>query len=185
MQSSKVRTNLANAEVDGALLRAGLNLTPNAAAGVTQKAKGAVIRRATLKLTNFAVAVTAANDYGGTKLADLPNGNVLVLGAVVNLTFTSTGIDTTPANVDVAVGTVVASNATLSGTMLNIVPKIDATAGSVVRGAATSTEAAKVFATSSSGIFLNVAAATTVDGSLSFSGTVEFFYLDLGDQTTA
>jgi hypothetical protein len=176
----KPPTNLINAKVDGATLRAGQNLTPNTAALVTQTARGGIIRRATLKLSAVVVAVTAALDYGSVKLADLPNGNLLFLGAVANLTQTSTGIDTSAANVDVAVGTAAASNAVLSGTMLNLVPKIDSTAGGVVDGASATANIA-VFATSNTDVFLNVAAATTIDGSVIVSGTIDLFYLDLGN----
>lgn len=178
--SIKPVSHLKNAKVDGALLRAGSDIALGT--GVTQTSKGAIIRRATLTLTNVAVAVTAALDYGSSKLADLPNGNILYLGGIANLTFVSAGIDTSNANVDVAVGTAAASNATLATTMLNLIPKIDATSGAVVKGAATSTEAAKVFATSTSSFYLNVAAATTIDGTVTVSGTIEFFYIDLGNQ---
>jgi len=182
MASVLKNQNLINCKVDGAALKAGLDVTPNTAAGVTQTPLAGVIRRVKLKLTAVAVSVTAALDYGSVKLVDLPNGNLLFLGGIADLTYTSTGIDTSAANVDMAVGTAAASNATLSGTMLNLIPKIDSTAGSVVKGASTSTEAAKVFATSNTDVFLNVAAATTIDGSVAVSGEVELFYLDLGDQ---
>lgn len=172
--------NLRNAKVDGAQLRAGADLTPNTAALVTQTAKGAIIRRATLKLSAVVVVVTQALDYGSVKLADLPDGNILFLGAVANLTQTSTGIDTTPANVDVAVGTAAASNVTLAGTMVNLVPKIDSTAGGVVDGASATANVA-VFATSNTDVFLNVSAVTGVDGSVIVSGTIDLFYLDLGN----
>lgn len=174
--------NLKNCKVDGALLAAGTDLTPTTAAGVTQTAKGGIIRRTVLKLTAVSVAVLAVNDYGGTKIADLPDGNILFLGGIADLTFTSTGITTTAANVDVGVGTAAASNAALSSTMINIIPKIDATSGSVAKGAATSTEAAKVIATSNTDLFLNIAAATTVDGAVLVSGEIELFWLDLQNQ---
>lgn len=180
--SSKVRTNLPNAAVDGALLRAGADLTANVAAGVVNTPLGGIIRHVRLKLTSVVVPVTAALDYGSIKLADLPDGNIIFLGGIAHLTIVKTSIDTTSANIDVGVGTAAASNVTLATTMINLIPKIDSTSGLVANGAASSTEAAKVFATSNTDVFLNVSAATTVDGSADVSGTIDLFYLDLGNQ---
>lgn len=179
---SKVRTNLANAAVDGALLRAGLDIVATAASGVTNTSKGGVVRRCSLKLTAVAVAVTAALDYGSIQIADLPDGNLLYLGGIADLVATKTTISGALSTIDVGVGTAAASNATLSSTMIDIIPKIDSDAGGLVKGAATSTEAAKVFATSNTDLFLNVAVATTTDGTVTLDGTIELFYLDLGNQ---
>ena len=181
VHKSTVPTILSNASVGGAKLEAGLNVTPNIAIGVTQSAQAALPRRALFRLENVALAVTAAQDFGSVKLADLPDGNLLVLGCVVDLTFVGAGGVDTPANVDVGVGTAAASNATLASTMINVCPKIDSTSGSVVKGASGTSQLA-VLAASSTDLFLNVGVAISSDGSLTISGTVELTYLDLGSQ---
>lgn len=179
MHKSNVRTSLPNLEVGGALLGSGRATTLGT--GVRGDDHALVPRKARFVFTAQALAITEALDYASLKLCDLPDGNIMILGALVNLTFTGTGGVDTPANVDMALGTAAASASTLSGAMLDIVAKIDATAGGVVQGGSTDTEAPQIIAASSDAIYLNVADVIGTDGTLVLTGEIELIYLDLGD----
>lgn len=182
MHQSRTRSSFPNLEVGGAIIGSGRSVTPNAAAGVALTPLSLVPRRAQLRLENVAVAVDADDDFGSVKLLDLPDGNLVVIGALVDLTFVGAdGIDT-PANVDVAIGTVAtASSGFTNSGEDDIVPKLDGTAGGVVQGGPTATEALGFLAASSDSVYLNVGVSIGSDGSATFNGTVELIYLDLGD----
>lgn len=178
MHVSKTRSNFPNLEIGGALMGSGRNLTPNAAGGVKSTELGLAVRRLQLSLSSVSIAVTEALDYASLKLVDFPDGNYLVVGANVDLSFTGTGGVDTPEDMDVGVGTAAASASTLATTMIDIAAKIDASAGGVVQGGGAVN---LVLAASSDAAYLNVAGAIDTDGTMVMSGTVELFYIDLGD----
>lgn len=78
-----------------------------------------------LKFSDVVVSVTDANAYGGIEILSLAaNANHNIMNAAASLTFLkSSGIDTNATSTKWAVGTATASNATLSSTMVNVIPK--------------------------------------------------------------
>lgn len=149
------------------------------------------IQHLTLTLTNLKVTVLDANAYGGTLLGYLPNKNFIFLGGKMNLTYAKdgTGILSTE-NPKAALGTVVASNSTLSSTMINL---INGGAGGTSLGATltgtlqiqsndnvTAIPYVGVADSATSGLFLNLSVNPTTDGYVLFSGTIDLWYIDLG-----
>jgi hypothetical protein len=178
MHQSRTPSSFPNLKVEGAKAKAGRHLTPNTASGIKAVQEALVPRKAVFHI-DTTIAVTAALDYGSVKLCDLPTGTCLILGALADGVVTGTGTGFDVANVDVAVGTAAASNATLSSTMVNVMSKLDGTAVTgVVQGA--NTAALEVEGTTPD-LFLNVAVALTGDGTVRFVGRIEVLYLDLGD----
>lgn len=184
MHKQKQRTTLEHAFIDNAELRMGLSVTPGT--GVIAEYAANPYRRARLKLTGFVVSVTAANDYGGTKLCDLPNSNLMILGAIVDLQATAGGGFSTLANLDLAIGTVTTASAAFSNAGEdNIVPKIDSSAGGVVDGASGSTEVNVFLAAGTNALFVNVATGNiATDGTVTLDGYIDVIYLDLGKATS-
>lgn len=178
VNKNKAPTILPDAKVNSALLRAGRHLAPNTSAGVLAAQQALLPRKAVLKV-DATIPVLAADDFGSVKLCDMPTGQVYILGARANLIASGTGTGFALANVDVAVGSAAASNATLATTMLDVLAKIDAvTVTGVVQGAS-ATPVALNGATPD--LFLNVAVALSGNGSVRLVGTIEITYLDLGD----
>lgn len=175
----KNRVLLDNAAVGNARITAGSAVTPGT--GVTLDSQALVMRRARLKLTAFNVTVTAALDYGGTKLCDLPANKILIVGTVVDLSCAITGTGATLAAVDLAVGTVTTASAAFSNAgEKNIVAKIDCTAGGVIDGASASAETNVLIAAGTNAIYVNVASACTADGAATLDGYIDIYYYDLG-----
>lgn len=177
MHKSKVRTSLPNLEVEGALVKSGRALIANPAIDVRQVEEVLTPRKAVFHI-DVTIPITEALDYASVKLCDLPTGTTLILGALADLLAVGSGGVDTIANLDVAVGTAAASNATLASTMVNVLSKLDSSAGGVVQGA--NTAALEVEGTTPD-LFLNVAAAIATDGSVQLVGRIEVLYLDLGD----
>lgn len=161
----------------------GTAVTPTTANGVAGTTLPANVRRQVLKLTDTLIPVTAALDYGGLKLCDLPNSNLVFLGAIVDLSAAVTGTGATLAAVDFALGTVTTASTTFSNAGEdNLVEKIDCTAGGAIDGASVqATTSIFVAAGASNAIYANVATGNiTTDGGVTLNGTIELFFLDLG-----
>lgn len=179
MHKSKTPSSFPNLKVDGARARAGRNLVANTASGAKVVQETLLPRKAVFKI-DMTIPITEALDYASVKLADLSTGQTLILGARANLTATGTGgVDTITA-LDVAVGTAAASNVALTATMVNVLSKIDTAALGVVQGANT---AALSVTGATPDLFLNIACAISVDGTVRLVGTIEVTYLDIGDPT--
>ena len=163
------------------------------AATVKVKDQTVMVRRARLTLTSFVITVANAQDYGGSKLIDLPNRNILLLGCEVDCTVvkggTTNGI-VAATDLDMAIGTAVASNSTLSSTMVNIVEKkdIDTDALSVTFAGHSNDNASslapfKIADGANSALYMNLATGNiTADDSVSVTGTVDLYYIDLGKE---
>jgi len=143
-----------------------------------------------LTLTNVKIPVTSALAYGSLKIAAFPVTNILLVGCEANLTLVKGGIATgivSATGVDVALGTVAASNTELTSTMANILALQECDAGLITDTVqAHSLAATPVFTgivDDVAAVFLNVApdGAISVDDSVTFSGTVDLFYFDLGN----
>lgn len=171
--------------VKGASIGGG-DLVPNTNVALTDEALR-MVRHTRLTLTDFVVLVTNSNEYGGTKLCDLPDSNMLLLGVEADLICTKDGTGIVTGELpEVALGTAIATNATLAGTMEDVL------LGKALASGLTppyvnhtndqATPHLEFFDDSASGaLFLNVAVDPTGDGSLTISGTFDFYYLDTGN----
>lgn len=141
-------------------------------------------------LTGVVISLTAANDYGGTNLADLPNTNMLIAGAMIDAVATMAGFaSNVGTTLDISLGSVVASNATLASTMMDYVEKIDATgAGATATIKGHSFDNASVApdlifrdAATTNDFFVNASCpVTSGTGTVTFtSGFASLFYWDL------
>ena len=102
------------------------------------------VKKTTLALRALAVSVTSVSTgvgWGTVVFGDFPQGNILILGTVVNLQFTATGTNaTTTWDGDFSIGTTPTADATLSSTDANIIASTalgaaTARVSPVVRGA--------------------------------------------------
>lgn len=149
------------------------------------------VRKARLTLTNFSISVTAANDYGGSKLLDLPDRNLMLLGVEVDCVVTKQGNTNgivAATDLDMAVGTATASNTTLSSAMINVIEKVDIDTDSLSvafeahsNDNATSTFPLRVADGASTALFMNISCAITADSSVTVTGTIDIYYVDLGN----
>lgn len=126
----------------------------------------------TINFTSFSQSMTdeaGVVAYGGTKVYDFPEGNILILGATLNATLTKSGAGiNADFDGDVGVGTVTASNnATLSSTEQNIIPT-------------TATPQAVAGATTAKGI--NAAAIAPLDGTATAVDMYLNYLIDDADQ---
>lgn len=154
-----------------------------------------VVRKAVLKLlTDFTVAVAQADDFGSTKLMDLPDTNLLLLGVEVDCTITKGGTTNglvAATDLDVGIGTAAASASTLATTMIDIIEKADLNADTITaefeahtNNQATATFPKVIADGASTALYFNVAAAITADDSLTVDGTITIFYIDLGNMSS-
>lgn len=154
----------------------------------------------TLKLTFSDVSIALVDEagvvaYAGLKIADLPEGAILLQGAVADLALTksSAGVND-DWDGDFSIGTVTASNnGTLSSTEANIIPSTatpQATSGATTaKGESTSTEAGTIIdgTTTPVDVYLNFLVddadhdVTTTPCNLIVNGTIEIHYALLGD----
>lgn len=153
-------------------------------------------QKLTLKLSSATLSVTAANDYGSLELLTWPDRNLHILGAEFDLTLVKQGntngiIATT--DLDVGVGSAAASATTLAGAMIDFLEKqdLDDNALSVdlevhVLGQSTATFPKQQADGASNKLYLNAVAVggITADSSLSVSGYVDLYVIDLGNRTS-
>lgn len=160
---------------------------------MTVSNQAVVVRRARLTVSAATLTVLEADDYGSLKLCDLPDRNILLLGVEADLVLTKDGVTNgmvAATDLDVGIGTAAASATTLTSTMINVIEKkdLDANALAVDFEAHSNDNATTVFPLpiadgASSALYLNVVPVLgiTADSSLSVSGTVDIWYMDLGN----
>lgn len=159
-----------------------------------------VIHKTILTLT--ATTVTISDDagvaqYGGVKIYDFPEGLICPMGAVIDGSLTGgvTGTIVADFDGDVALGTATATTgATLTGTEADIMPSVALT--QAVTSVANSDAESVATALTESGarwldgtatakdLFLNFVIdddATHTAGTATFTGTVTFIWMNLGD----
>lgn len=169
---------------DDARLDNGADVTPNTAAGVAMDSRMRPVRMARLTLTDVEVSIAAASDFGSVKLIDFPATTVVVLGINLDLVATADGsVITDVTTVDYAVGTAALASTDFSGAGEdNLVAENDVASGGVMN--ARTTAALSLPLTLDAGnndVYLNVQAAVTAGtGTVSFTGTVDIFYFDIG-----
>jgi len=184
---------------------AGVELTADATAngtGVVVSSEKVEVRTLKLTLTNTPVVMAdeaATVAYGSLKVADLPQGNIVILGAVMDLalTLSAAGINA-DWDGDVGLGTTAAgNNAALAGTEQDLIPTTATpqavASATTAKAKSTATElAAGVFdGTTATGaakdIYLNILVddadhdVTTTPTNIICDGTIQITYCNLGD----
>lgn len=165
-----------------------------AVSGLRATIRGDVTKQVTLTLTNVEQAIVNGTEYQSTKLYTFPKGRIAVQGVVATLAQKTTSEVESTLNAsstgEVALGTVAASNTTLSSTMVDMLPSTAFTSSAVINTAGTAVSAALAASahfdgtTTAKDLYLNTAFATTADvaadATQTISGTITITYIDLG-----
>lgn len=186
--------NLQLTEIAGVGAKNGSTVT------VQEYGSGAV-RKTVLTCTATPITITddaGVAQYGGVKVYDFPAGLICTLGAVVtgSLTAGVTGTIIDNWDGDVALGTATATTgATLTGTEADIMPSVEVSAGAsdkigVVDAVSVATALTESGArwfdgtATAKDMFLNFVIdddATHTAGTATFTGTISFAWINLGD----
>jgi hypothetical protein len=148
-----------------------------------------------LTLTDVAQTVTNGTEYQSTKIFTFPEGRINVLGCLATLQQKTTSTLASTLNASstgaISLGTAAASNVSLTGTMVDLLPSTAFTSSATINVAGTAVSAALAAAAQFDGtstakdMYLNTAYATTtdVDGNATqtISGTIRLTYVWLGD----
>jgi hypothetical protein len=154
-----------------------------------------VLHQVVFTLADVAQAVVNGTEYQGTKLFTFPEGRVNVLGVTASLAQKTTSALAGTLNASstgaVALGTVTASNVSLTSTMVDLLPSTAFTSSATINVAGTAATAALASAAQFDGtgtakdMYLNSAFATTTDvdgnATMTWTGTITLTYLFLGD----
>lgn len=180
VQKLRGRINIPEATIDGHLVDHGTPPTPNTAAGISRANYSRPPERLVFTFVNAVLSMTAANDFGGLEICALPNANLVLMGAKINVTAVMAGFASNVGTaLDMALGTVTTASAAFSNAgEMDLIPKIDGTGAgttATVAGRGTTTEANKwVAAGASNKVFLNASSpVTSGTGTLTINGTVE------------
>jgi len=162
-----------------------------AASNVAAKVESHSVKRLTFTLTDLVVNVAEADDYGGTKIADLPDRNLLILAVEIDLSvskgLTTNGIiDTT--DVSLALGTTAPSATPLAGSAINFSDTQSFTAteetiayqfnNNDIADGDPGAVPGKFADSATRAIWLNAAASITADDTLTANGTITVVYVD-------
>lgn len=170
---------------------------PNKADGgyndLVEAIDGGLIRKITVEFpvgSPLVVTVTDALAYGSAQLVDLADTNYIIFAAEADFVCTKDGAGILAAEQpNVAVGTAAASNATLTGAMINVID-ITQLAGTLVAAfeehSNGNASPGLVFLgdAAANQLFLNVAVNPTGDGTLSVTGRFDVYLLDVGNLTS-
>jgi hypothetical protein len=148
------------------------------------------VRRCRVRLTNFSIAVLQANDYGGAKILDLPFRNMLLLGMEVDCVVTKQGNTNgivAGTTINMAVGSAAAAATPLATTAIDTIEAVAISTNALVvdferhsNDQSTATFPRRIADSASAALFMNISATITADSSVSVTGTVDIFYVDLG-----
>lgn len=167
-------------------LRDSFSLLPAPVAGVAMDVGGLIPVKHRFRLSGLSVSVAAADDFGSVKLCDLPSDNLLILGAVVELTSTQSGFTSNNGSaIDLAIGTAATASTDFSGSNeKNLVAKIDGTgttAGSIKGGSVEGSVGVVALAQGAKSVYINVAdPVTSATGTILLSGYIDLIVVDLG-----
>lgn len=158
-----------------------------------QKPVAAPIVKQAIQVSALALAVAdGVPGFGSAVIGDFPEGNILFLGAIAYLQFTSADADLTATfDGDFSIGTTPASDGSLTGADADVVPSTALGAATAkvspwVRGASTDSIGGGIFDNTDGSLELNLnlliddaAISGAVD--LTVSGYVQVAYIVLGD----
>jgi hypothetical protein len=179
-------------------------LMQNATDGVSQKIyevgaatvkiadQSMTYRRARITLTAFQIAVLNANDYGGSKLLDLPDRNIMLLGCEVDCVVTKAGTTNgivAATDITMGIGTATATASTLATTMIDVIEATAMTADTLAvdfekhsNDQATATFPKRIVDSPTAALYMNITTGNiTADDSVAVTGTIDIFYVDLGN----
>lgn len=150
-----------------------------------------VMHKTVLTLTDVPQTVVNGTEYQGTKIYDFPVGRILVFGVTASLQQKTTSIILNTLNGSstgaVSLGSVVASNTTLSSTMVDLLPSTAFTSSATINVAGTAVTAALAASAqfaSPLDMYLNSAFATTgdvdADATQTWTGTITVSWMNLG-----
>lgn len=151
------------------------------------------IRRTRFTITNLVVDFAHATDSGSVKVADMPDTNILYFGAEVNITGTKGGTSNglgAATDINLALGTTATADSTLTGTDGNLVASTAITADTLAitwqaHSLATTFVGAGTLDSASNAIYINLGTgALSANDTLTLSGTIDIFWLDLGNITS-
>ena len=148
-----------------------------------------------ITLTDLPQAVVNGVEYQSTKIYTFPEGRIVVLGVTASIAQKTTSViaDTLNSGVTgaLAIGTVAASNVSLTSTMVNLLPSTAFVTSTVINTAAAPSKGALAVSAQFDGtttavpVYLNTAYATTgdvdADATQTLSGTVRITWANLGD----
>lgn len=177
----------------GDSLVSGEAVTPNTLVTTTFD-RERTVRHVRLTLAELSVAITAALDYGGTKICDLPDKNVMILACECDLVLTKGGVTNgleAATDINTAIGSAVASASTLATTMVDVIDIVNNTAASLTHDMDAHSQAntpanmpLELADSATAALYLNLAAAITADDAMTATGTIDLYYLDLGNVTS-
>lgn len=171
--------------VGGGLVRDERNLWPTPASPVKMTKHFASLKRVELSLKGVVINVAAADDFGGTKIADLPNTNMLIAGWMIDAVATLSG-SLVGTNLHVSLGSAAAAATPLATTAIDFLEAVTATGAAqtaTIKGHSfdnASPALAFKDAAASLALYVNAAITTTPAATVTFtSGKVLMFYHDL------
>lgn len=182
--------------IDGDPLdKAGAANPPATGEIVTKHVQFGPFCQTTLTLNNVPQSVVNGTEYQGTKIYDFPQGRLNVLGVTATLQQKTTSALASTLNASstgaISLGTATASNVSLTGTMVDLLPSTAFTSSATINVAGTAVSAALAASaqfdgtTTAKDVYLNTAYATTtdVDGNATqtISGTIVITWTNLGD----
>lgn len=172
---------------------AGSPVVPNTLVSLTTDAEKTV-RHVRLTLAELSVAILEANDYGSAKICDLPDKNLMLLACECDLVLTkggATGGLEAAVDINTAIGTAAASASTLATTMLDVIDVVANTADQLTHTMKAHSQAntpanmpLEIGDSATGALYLNLAAAITADDVMTASGTVDLYFIDLGNVTS-
>lgn len=150
------------------------------------------IQKIRLQLTGVVLTITDALAYGSVDLGLVPDRNYVFVGGEGDLSCVKDGVGIVTGELPkLAVGTAAASNATLSSTMINMIN--GGAGGTALASGLTATwkihsndnvTAIPYLAIGDSAtthIYLNAAVNPTADGTLTITGSLTLYFIDLGN----
>jgi hypothetical protein len=152
--------------------------------------------KATLNLSGKTLSVTEALDYGSLLLMTWPDRNIHILGMEVDLVLVkgdvTNGLEAA-VDIDVGMGSTAASAQTLATTMIDYLEKQDLDTDALsldlevnVLGQSTATFPKQLADAAANKLYLNcgVPAGITADDALTVSGSIDLYFIDLGNRTS-
>lgn len=153
------------------------------------------LHQTVLTLDGVGQTVTNGTEYQSTLLFTFPEGRILVLGNTATLKQKTTSTLASTLNASstgaISLGTAAASNVSLTGTMVDLLPSTAFTSSATVNVFGTAVSAALAAAaqfdgtSSAKAMYLNTAYATTTDvdadATQVISGTIRLTWIFLGD----
>ena len=169
-------------------------LVPNSSIGVDYALL--TPQKATLNLSGETLSVDESEDFGSLLLMTWQDRNIHILGMEVDLVLVKGGVTNgleAAVDLDMALGSAAASAQTLASTMIDYLEKqdVDTDALSVdleanVLGQSTATFPKQLADAAANKLYLNcgVPAGITADDALTVSGSIDLYFIDLGNRTS-